>query len=206
MRRVVEELMVLILVLEEKHWSLFHFAAVRPSASPPSLAGSERRTDRSRTDGRTDTPSLPAMGAETGLRRSWALLAFLGVAVASRWGAAAAEVYTNTWAVRVIGGAGEADRIARKHGFVNHGNDIHLPVAGAAAVMASPAVGAPLKGEFSSSNAAFHRSPGAGVSSGLPRLPVFCSFPSAFLQRVTGSPADEKPSVRLTPLGLAVWM
>ena len=102
--------------------SLFHFAAVRPSASPPSLAGSERRTDRSRTDGRTDTPSLPAMGAETGLRRSWALLAFLGVAVASRWGAAAAEVYTNTWAVRVIGGAGEADRIARKHGFVNHGN------------------------------------------------------------------------------------
>uniref|UniRef100_A0A8C4ZD11 Furin (paired basic amino acid cleaving enzyme) b n=1 Tax=Gadus morhua TaxID=8049 RepID=A0A8C4ZD11_GADMO len=58
----------------------------------------------------------------TGLRRSWALLAFLGVAVASRWGAAAAEVYTNTWAVRVIGGAGEADRIARKHGFVNHGN------------------------------------------------------------------------------------
>uniref|UniRef100_A0A8C5CHL4 Furin (paired basic amino acid cleaving enzyme) b n=1 Tax=Gadus morhua TaxID=8049 RepID=A0A8C5CHL4_GADMO len=62
------------------------------------------------------------MGAETGLRRSWALLAFLGVAVASRWGAAAAEVYTNTWAVRVIGGAGEADRIARKHGFVNHGN------------------------------------------------------------------------------------
>ncbi|CAL8291525.1 unnamed protein product [Boreogadus saida] len=69
------------------------------------------------------------MGAETGLRRSWALLAFLGVAVASRWGAAAAaaaEVYTNTWAVRVIGGAGEADRIATKHGFVNHGNSLDI--------------------------------------------------------------------------------
>uniref|UniRef100_A0AAY4BH94 Peptidase S8 pro-domain domain-containing protein n=1 Tax=Denticeps clupeoides TaxID=299321 RepID=A0AAY4BH94_9TELE len=31
-------------------------------------------------------------------------------------------VYTNTWAVHVRGGAGEAERIARKHGFVNHGN------------------------------------------------------------------------------------
>lgn len=33
----------------------------------------------------------------------------------------AAKVYTNTWAVQVNGGPGEADRIAREHGFVNHG-------------------------------------------------------------------------------------
>ena len=34
----------------------------------------------------------------------------------------AAEVYTNTWAVQINGGPEEADRIARQHGFVNHGN------------------------------------------------------------------------------------
>lgn len=34
----------------------------------------------------------------------------------------AAEVYTNTWAVQINGGPEEADRIAREHGFVNHGN------------------------------------------------------------------------------------
>ncbi|MBN3308952.1 furin-1 [Amia ocellicauda] len=32
------------------------------------------------------------------------------------------KVYTNTWAVHISGGAEEADRIARKHGFINHGN------------------------------------------------------------------------------------
>ncbi|XP_052006866.1 furin (paired basic amino acid cleaving enzyme) a [Xyrauchen texanus] len=32
------------------------------------------------------------------------------------------KVYTNTWAVHIIGGEQEANRIARKHGFVNHGN------------------------------------------------------------------------------------
>ncbi|XP_042179170.1 furin isoform X1 [Oncorhynchus tshawytscha] len=32
------------------------------------------------------------------------------------------EVYTNTWAVHIEGGPQEADRIARKHGFINHGN------------------------------------------------------------------------------------
>ncbi|XP_061100380.1 furin (paired basic amino acid cleaving enzyme) a isoform X2 [Conger conger] len=32
------------------------------------------------------------------------------------------QVYTNTWAVHVTGGAEEADRIARKHGFINHGH------------------------------------------------------------------------------------
>ncbi|KAI4900385.1 hypothetical protein NFI96_012400 [Prochilodus magdalenae] len=33
------------------------------------------------------------------------------------------KVYTNTWAVHITGGEEEANRIARKHGFVNHGND-----------------------------------------------------------------------------------
>uniref|UniRef100_A0A671Y1I7 Furin (paired basic amino acid cleaving enzyme) b n=1 Tax=Sparus aurata TaxID=8175 RepID=A0A671Y1I7_SPAAU len=32
------------------------------------------------------------------------------------------EVYTNTWAVQIDGGPEEADRIAREHGFINHGN------------------------------------------------------------------------------------
>uniref|UniRef100_A0AAR2IX76 P/Homo B domain-containing protein n=1 Tax=Pygocentrus nattereri TaxID=42514 RepID=A0AAR2IX76_PYGNA len=32
------------------------------------------------------------------------------------------KVYTNTWAVHIAGGEEEANRIARKHGFVNHGN------------------------------------------------------------------------------------
>uniref|UniRef100_A0A8C7XVH5 Furin (paired basic amino acid cleaving enzyme) b n=1 Tax=Oryzias sinensis TaxID=183150 RepID=A0A8C7XVH5_9TELE len=34
----------------------------------------------------------------------------------------AAEVYTNSWAVQISGGPEEADRIAREHGFINHGN------------------------------------------------------------------------------------
>lgn len=34
----------------------------------------------------------------------------------------AAEVFTNTWAVQITGGPEEADRIAREHGFINHGN------------------------------------------------------------------------------------
>ncbi|XP_063052653.1 furin (paired basic amino acid cleaving enzyme) b [Engraulis encrasicolus] len=33
-----------------------------------------------------------------------------------------AGVYSNSWAVHVSGGAREAERIARKHGFINHGN------------------------------------------------------------------------------------
>lgn len=32
------------------------------------------------------------------------------------------KVYTNTWAVHITGGEEEANRIARKHDFVNHGN------------------------------------------------------------------------------------
>ncbi|XP_014883947.1 furin (paired basic amino acid cleaving enzyme) b [Poecilia latipinna] len=34
----------------------------------------------------------------------------------------AAEIFTNTWAVQINGGPGEADRIAREHGFINQGN------------------------------------------------------------------------------------
>ncbi|XDV18703.1 hypothetical protein PO909_024345 [Leuciscus waleckii] len=32
------------------------------------------------------------------------------------------KVYTNAWAVHITGGEQEANRIASKHGFVNHGN------------------------------------------------------------------------------------
>uniref|UniRef100_A0A8C9W8Z0 Furin, paired basic amino acid cleaving enzyme n=1 Tax=Scleropages formosus TaxID=113540 RepID=A0A8C9W8Z0_SCLFO len=35
---------------------------------------------------------------------------------------AAVKVYTNTWAVHIVGGAQEADQVAQKHGFINHGN------------------------------------------------------------------------------------
>ncbi|XP_023673181.2 furin [Paramormyrops kingsleyae] len=34
----------------------------------------------------------------------------------------APRIYTNSWAVRVSGGAEQALRLARKHGFLNHGN------------------------------------------------------------------------------------
>ncbi|XP_048828379.1 furin-like [Brienomyrus brachyistius] len=34
----------------------------------------------------------------------------------------APRIYTNSWAVRVSGGAEQAQRLARKHGFLNHGN------------------------------------------------------------------------------------
>ncbi|GAA6079388.1 furin (paired basic amino acid cleaving enzyme) a [Tachysurus ichikawai] len=34
----------------------------------------------------------------------------------------AQNVYTNTWAVHISGGVDEANRIAQKHGFINHGN------------------------------------------------------------------------------------
>uniref|UniRef100_A0A8C8EZV8 Furin (paired basic amino acid cleaving enzyme) a n=1 Tax=Oncorhynchus tshawytscha TaxID=74940 RepID=A0A8C8EZV8_ONCTS len=43
------------------------------------------------------------------------LVSGLGMALGQR-------VYTNTWAVHIAGGLDEADRIASKHGFVNHGN------------------------------------------------------------------------------------
>jgi len=36
--------------------------------------------------------------------------------------AQAEQVYTNTWAVHIPGGPEEADRIASKHDFFNHGH------------------------------------------------------------------------------------
>ncbi|KAF7659080.1 hypothetical protein LDENG_00003560 [Lucifuga dentata] len=32
------------------------------------------------------------------------------------------KVFTNTWAIHIPGGQEEADRIASKHGFINHGH------------------------------------------------------------------------------------
>ncbi len=37
------------------------------------------------------------------------------------WPSVGQKIYTNTWAVHITGGELEANRIARKHGFVNHG-------------------------------------------------------------------------------------
>lgn len=49
----------------------------------------------------------------------WAVLVLL--TAEPKW-IDAAEVYTNAWAVQINGGPEEADRIAREHGFTNHGN------------------------------------------------------------------------------------
>ncbi|KAL8197471.1 UNVERIFIED_CONTAM: hypothetical protein K2H54_025864 [Gekko kuhli] len=52
------------------------------------------------------------------------LLAALAAALAARPRA----VYTNHWAVRVLGGPGEADRLAAAYGYLNLGQDaLHLP-------------------------------------------------------------------------------
>lgn len=88
---------------------LFYFAAVRCS-----LGSSE--TDRQ--------PSLSSvllfMDARVALLHFWAVLLVL-LKAEQIWSDAAGEVYTNTWAVQIIGGQEEADRVARKHGFINHG-------------------------------------------------------------------------------------
>lgn len=39
----------------------------------------------------------------------------------------APRIYTNSWAVRVSGGAELALALARKHGFLNHGNVSRSP-------------------------------------------------------------------------------
>uniref|UniRef100_A0A8C7T9V9 Furin (paired basic amino acid cleaving enzyme) a n=1 Tax=Oncorhynchus mykiss TaxID=8022 RepID=A0A8C7T9V9_ONCMY len=56
----------------------------------------------------------------------WSRLAeqlLLGLLLVSGLGMALGQrVYTNTWAVHIAGGPHEADLIASKHGFVNHGN------------------------------------------------------------------------------------
>uniref|UniRef100_A0A4W4G9W7 P/Homo B domain-containing protein n=1 Tax=Electrophorus electricus TaxID=8005 RepID=A0A4W4G9W7_ELEEL len=38
------------------------------------------------------------------------------------WSRHIQKVYTNTWAVHITGGEEEANRIAKKHNFINHGN------------------------------------------------------------------------------------
>lgn len=57
------------------------------------------------------------MDARVALLHLWAVLVLL----TAEW-TDAAEVYTNAWAVQINGGPKEADRIAREHGFINHGN------------------------------------------------------------------------------------
>lgn len=87
---------------------LFYFATVRCS-----LGSSE-------TDRQTSLSSvLLFMDARVALLHLCAVL--LVLLKAERKWSDAADVYTNTWAVQIIGGQEEADRIARKHGFINHG-------------------------------------------------------------------------------------
>lgn len=59
------------------------------------------------------------MDTRVALLHLWTVLVLLNVAHA-------VEVYTNTWAVQIDGGPEEADRIAREHGFINHGNVSHI--------------------------------------------------------------------------------
>lgn len=58
------------------------------------------------------------MDARVALLLLWTVLVLL---LAELKSIDAAEVYTNTWAVQINGGPGEAGRIAREHGFINHG-------------------------------------------------------------------------------------
>uniref|UniRef100_A0A3Q2U964 Furin (paired basic amino acid cleaving enzyme) b n=1 Tax=Fundulus heteroclitus TaxID=8078 RepID=A0A3Q2U964_FUNHE len=59
------------------------------------------------------------MDAWVGLPIVWTGLVLLTVEL--KW-IDAAEIFTNTWAVQINGGPGQADRIAREHGFINQGN------------------------------------------------------------------------------------
>lgn len=56
-------------------------------------------------------------------RRTLLLLlgAFLVLRNAEVHATADRGIYTNTWAIHIEGGAEEAERIARKHGFISHG-------------------------------------------------------------------------------------
>lgn len=56
------------------------------------------------------------MDARVALLHLWTVLVLLTAELID------AEVYTNTWAVQINGGPEEANRIARKHGFINLGN------------------------------------------------------------------------------------
>lgn len=55
--------------------------------------------------------------------RPWLLwvVAAAGALVLLAADARAQKVYTNTWAVHIPGGPAVADRLARKHGFLNLG-------------------------------------------------------------------------------------
>uniref|UniRef100_A0A8C8FJ56 P/Homo B domain-containing protein n=1 Tax=Oncorhynchus tshawytscha TaxID=74940 RepID=A0A8C8FJ56_ONCTS len=67
-----------------------------------------------------------ALGLPSSSMGPWSRLAerlLLGFLLVSGLGMALGQrVYTNTWAVHIAGGPHEADLIASKHGFVNHGN------------------------------------------------------------------------------------
>ncbi|XP_071381278.1 furin (paired basic amino acid cleaving enzyme) a [Centroberyx affinis] len=66
-------------------------------------------------------PPSPSVGPR--LRLVELLLAPLLVLLVCGLGTAQGQkVYTNTWAVHIPGGQEEADRIASKHGFINHGH------------------------------------------------------------------------------------
>ena len=59
------------------------------------------------------------MEARLALLQLGAALVLLSAALQTN---AAGQAHTNTWAVRIRGGPEQADLVARKHGFVNHGN------------------------------------------------------------------------------------
>ncbi|XP_035989142.1 furin-1 [Fundulus heteroclitus] len=66
-------------------------------------------------------PPSPSVGRR--LRLLELLVGAVFVLLVSGLGSAVGQkVYTNTWAVHIPGGPEEADRIARKHGFINHGH------------------------------------------------------------------------------------
>ena len=83
------------------------------------------------------------MDARLGLLHTGALLLLLHLplktlgahrATVAASSSTAAGTYSNSWAVHITGGAHEAERIARKHGFVNHGN-VSAGAAAAALVL-----------------------------------------------------------------------
>lgn len=65
-------------------------------------------------------PPSPSVGRR--LRLLELLVGAVFVLLASGLGSALGQkVYTNTWAAQIPGGPEEADRIAKKHGFINVG-------------------------------------------------------------------------------------
>ncbi|MEQ2252135.1 hypothetical protein ILYODFUR_018582 [Ilyodon furcidens] len=72
-------------------------------------------------------PPSPSLGHR--LRLLELLIGAVCVLLVSGLGSALGQkVYTNTWAVHIPGGLEEADRIARKHGFINHGHNMFLGI------------------------------------------------------------------------------